>query len=162
MAPMGVQDHRPVDRQSLTFTTDPLTEDMEISGPSTVELYISSTADDTDVVAILSDVRPDGYSQILRRNILRASRRESLENPTAIEPGKAYKLTIPIFPVSNMFLKGHRLRLTVSSSSFPKWFVGHNKFAKNNEEAPWVHATNTIYHDGQHPSVLIVPVIPPK
>jgi len=160
--PMGVQDHRPVDQQSMTFTTAPLVEDLEVSGPSSVEIYLSSTADDTDVVAVLCDVRPDGYSQILRRNILRASRRQSLENPTAIEPGKIYKLTIPIYPVSNVFLKGHRLRLTVSTSSFPKWLPGHNKFADNNEDAPWVHATNTFYHDAQHVSALIVPVIPAK
>ena len=153
--------HKTVHLKSLTFTTAPLEEDLEISGTSTLELYASSTADDTDFVATLIDVHPNGYSQILRQNILRASRRESLENPTAIEPGKVYQLKIPIYPISNVFLRGHRLRLTVTSSSFPKWMPNHNKFMLDNEKAPWVTATNTIYHNEERPSVLTVPVILP-
>lgn len=160
--PAGARDHRPADRKSLTFTTAPMTEDSEISGPSTVDLYISSSADDTDFVATLIDVHPDGYAQQLRQTILRASRRESLENPTPIVPGKVYKLTIPIYPVSNVFQKGHRLRLTVTSSSFPKYLPNHNKFMLDNEAAPWVTARNTVYHDPQRPSVLTVPFIPAK
>ncbi|MBI4481068.1 MAG: CocE/NonD family hydrolase [Acidobacteria bacterium] len=162
MDPMGYQDHRPVDRLSVTFTSEPLAEDLEISGPGVVELHVSSTADDTDFVAILTDVHPEGYSQILRRNIIRASRRDSLENPTPIEPGKVYKLAISMFPMSNTFLKGHRLRLSVSSNSFPKWLPGHNKFSANNEEAPFATAINTVYLDAQRPSTLTVPVIPAK
>ncbi|MBI2818837.1 MAG: CocE/NonD family hydrolase [Acidobacteria bacterium] len=160
--PAGARDHRPADRKSLTFTTAPMTEDLEISGPGTVDLYISSTADDTDFVATLIDVHPNGYAQQLRQTILRASRRESLETPTPIEPGKVYKLTIPIYPVSNVFQRGHRLRLTVTSSSFPKWLPSHNKFTMDNEAAPWVTARNTVYHDPQRPSVLTVPVTPAK
>lgn len=158
--PMGPRDHRPADRRSLTFTTAPLPEDMEISGPGSAELYVSSTADDTDFVVTLVDVHPDGYAQILRQNILRASRRESLEKPAPIVPGKVYQLTIPIFPISNVFLKGHRLRLTVSSSSFPRYLPNHNKFSLNNEDAPYLTATNKLYHDGQRPSALVVPVVP--
>lgn len=160
--PRGARDHRPADRRSLTFTTAPLAEDLEITGPSMLELHVSSTADDTDFTAALIDVHPDGYAQILRQNILRASRRESLENPSPIEPGKVYKLEIPIYPISNVFLKGHRLRLTVTSSSFPKWLPNHNKFMLNNEDAPYVAATNTVYHDASRASVLTVPVIPPE
>jgi len=160
--PNGARDHRPADRRSLTFTTAPLPEDLEISGPGTLELYASSSADDTDFVAALIDVHPNGYAQLLRQNILRASRRESLENPTAIEPRKVYKLTIPIYPISNVFLKGHRLRLTVSSSSFPKWLPIHNHFMLDNEQAPFVKATNTVYHDASRLSTLTVPVIPPR
>ncbi|MBI4442794.1 MAG: CocE/NonD family hydrolase [Acidobacteria bacterium] len=158
--PMGVRDHRPADQKSLTFTTPPLTEDMEISGPSSVELYVASTADDTDFVVTLLDVQPDGYAGVLRQSILRASRRESVEKPTPIVPGRVYKLAISIPPISNVFLKGHRLRLTVTSSSFPRYLPNHNKFMLNNEEAPWVVARNTVYHDAQRPSSLTVPVIP--
>jgi len=160
--PMGARDHRPADQRSLTFTTPPFTEDMEISGPSTAELYVSSDADDTDFVVTLIDVHPDGYAQILREGILRASRRESLVSPSPIEPGKMYKLTIPIHPVSKLFQRSHRLRLTVASSSFPKYMPNHNHFMQNNEDAPWTTATNTVYHDAQRPSVLIVPVIPAR
>ena len=162
--PRGVRDHRPADEKSLTFTTAPFAEDTEISGPLTLELYIASTADDTDFVATVTDVRPDGYSAYLRQNVQRASSRESLENPTPIIPGKIYKLTIAVFPLSNVFFKGHRLRLTVSSSSLPRYLPGHNKFLKNNQEdeAPWIVAHNTVYHDAQRPSVLIVPVVPNK
>lgn len=158
--PMGARDHRPADNQSLTFTTPALLEDLAIAGPSTVELYASSSTDDTDFVVTLIDVHTDGYAQILRQNIIRASRRESLEQPTAIVPGRVYKYTIPIYPVGNVFKKGHRLRLTVSSSSFPRWLPNHNRFMFDNEQAPWTTAINTIYHDEQRPSVLIVPVIP--
>ncbi|HWP85216.1 MAG TPA: CocE/NonD family hydrolase, partial [Terriglobia bacterium] len=158
--PMGARDHRPADQRSLTFTSAELTEDLEVAGPSTVELYASSSSDDTDFVVTLIDVHPNGYSQILRQNILRASRRESLENPAPIVPGRIYKFTIPIYPVGNVFLKGHRIRLTVSSSSFPRWLVNHNKFSIDNEKAPWTTARNTVYHDAQRPSVLILPVIP--
>ena len=158
--PMGARDHRPADQKSLTFTSAAFTEDLAMAGPSTVELYASSSANDTDFVVTLIDVHPNGYAQLLRQNILRASRRESLEKPTPIVPGRAYKYSIPIYPVGNVFLKGHRLRLTVSSSSFPRWLPNHNKFMLDNEQAPWTTARNTIYHDPQHPSVLVLPVIP--
>ncbi len=162
--PKGVRDHRPVDQKSLTFTTSPFTEDTEITGLPSVELYASSTANDTDFVVTLVDVRPGGYAAYLRQNILRASRRESLEKPTPITPGKIYKITIPMFPISNVFLKGHRLRLTISSSSLPRYLPGHNKFMLNSEEdtAAWIVAKNKIYHDAQHPSALIAPVVPQK
>ncbi|MBI4442793.1 MAG: CocE/NonD family hydrolase [Acidobacteria bacterium] len=156
----GVKDHRPADRRSLTFTTEPFAENMEIIGPSTVQLYVSSTADDTDFIVTLVDVHPNGYAEMLRQNAQRASRRDSLEKPTPIEPGKVYQLTIPIVPISNLFLKGHRLRLTVTSSSFPRYLPIRNKFALNSDETPIVVAENTIYHDSQYPSSLIVPVIP--
>src|SRR5581483_10760678 len=158
--PMGARDHTPADNRSLTFTTAPLTENLEMAGPSTAELYVSSDSNDTDFVVTLIDVHPNGYAQQLRQNILRASRRDSLERPTPIVPKQIYKLTIPIFPVGNVFLKGHRLRLTVSSSSFPRWLPNHNRFSINNEDAPWTNATNTLYHDAQHPSALIIPVLP--
>ncbi len=123
-------------------------------------MYASSSTDDTDFVVTLIDVHPDGYSQILRQNILRASRRESLERPSEIVPGRVYMYTIPIYPVGNVFQKDHRLRLTVSSSSFPRWLPNHNKFMLDNEQAPWTTAINTIYHDAPRPSVLILPVLP--
>jgi predicted acyl esterase len=85
-----------------------------------------------------------------------------LEKPTRIVPGRVYKYTIPIYPLGNVFLKGHRLRLTVSSSSFPRWLPNHNKFMLNNEAAPWTVARNTIYHDAQHPSVVILPIVAAK
>src|SRR5262249_37481370 len=119
--PMGARDHRPSDMTSLTFTTPEFDQPVEISGPSTVDLFVSSSADDTDFVVTLVDVHPDGYAQMLRESIQRASRRESIENPTPIVPKRIYKLTIPIHPISNQFQKGHRLRLTVASSSFPKY-----------------------------------------
>ncbi|MBI4446569.1 MAG: CocE/NonD family hydrolase [Acidobacteria bacterium] len=160
--PMGARDHTPADQRSLTFTSPPLTEDMEITGSSTFEFYASSSANDTDFVVALIDVHPNGYAQILRQNILRASCRESLEKPTPIQPGRVYKMTIPLYPISNLFKKGHRLRVTVTSSSFPKWMPNHNKFAKNNEEAPFTLAKNTLYHDAQRPSSIVLPVVPPK
>ena len=160
--PMGARDRQASDQKELD-----LYDDANGGGHGSIRakhsgLYVSSSANDTDFIATLSDVHPDGYAQTLRESILRASRRESLSNPTPIVPGRVYKLTIQIHPISNVFMKGHRLRLTVSSSSFPKYMPNHNSFAENNEDAPWTTAKNTVYHDARKLLTLIVPLVPAK
>ncbi|MFQ5790658.1 MAG: CocE/NonD family hydrolase [Acidobacteriota bacterium] len=158
--PEGAQDHRPADRRSLTYTTPPLEEDLEITGFSRVEFFASSTAVDTDWVVTLIDVHPSGYAQHLRQNLLRARYRDGDEAPTLMEPGTIYPFTIEIYPLSNLFKKGHRIRLSVTSSSFPKWYPNGNTGREILEDRPGIVATNTIYHDSDHPSRLVVPVIP--
>jgi putative CocE/NonD family hydrolase len=160
--PMGARDHRPADRLSLTYTTPPLERDTEVTGLPKVEFHASSTAVDTDWVVTLSDVRPDGYSQILRENILRARYREGDEKPVLMEPGKIYKFAIEMYPVSNLFKQGHRIRIALTSSSFPKWYPNGNTGKEIDEDMPGVVATNTIYHDAAHPSRVVLPVIPPQ
>ena len=158
--PNGARDHRPADRRSLTFTTPALEEDVEVTGLPTVEFYAASSAVDTDWVVALTDVHPDGYSQTLRQNILRARYREGDEAPVLMTPGEVYKFVIEMYPVSNLFKAGHRIRLTVSSSSFPKWYPNGNTGREMDEDMPVIVAENTIYHDAERPSKVILPIIP--
>ena len=158
--PSGAQDNRLADQQSLTYTTEPLMEDMEVTGFSRVELFASSSAVDTDWVVTLVDVHPSGFAQHLRQTLLRARYRDGDEKPVFMEPGMIYPFTIGIHPIANVFKKGHRIRLTVTSSSFPKWYPNGNTGKEMLDDRPGVIATNTIYHDTEHPSRLILPVIP--
>ena len=158
--PMGARDHRPVDRLSLTYTTPPLEEDLEVTGWPVLEFYASSSAVDTDWVVTLSDVHPDGYSQHLRQNLLRAKFREGFERPVLMTPGQPHRFRIEMFPIANVFKEGHRIRIAIQSSSFPKWYPNQNTGRELYEEVPGVVATNTIYHDGERPARLTLPVIP--
>ena len=158
--PMGARDHRPADRSSLTYTTLPLGRDVEVTGWPRVVLHASSSALDTDWVVTLTDVHPDGYSQLLRQNILRARYREGDERPVLLEPGKIYELEIEMYPVSNLFRAGHRIRLAVTSSSFPKWYPNGNTGREMDQDRPPVVAENTVYHDARRPSKVVLPVVP--
>ena len=105
-------------------------------------------------------VNPDGYSQFLRQNILRARYREGNEKPVLMEPGKIYRFSIDVYPIANLFKAGHRIRLTVASSSFPKWYPNGNTGREINEDFPPVVATNQIFHDREHPSRVTLPIVP--
>ena len=158
--PMGARDNRPADVRSLTFTTPVLEEDTEVTGMPTVELWASSSAVDTDWTVTITDVHPDGYSQTLRQNILRARYREGDEAPVLMSPGEVYKFVIEMYPISNLFKAGHRIRMTVSSSAFPKWLPNGNTGREMDEDMPVIIAENTIYHDAERPSKAILPIIP--
>ena len=159
----GPRDQRPVEARAdvLSFATLALTEDTEVTGPVTLELYASSTAVDTDFTAKLVDVGPDGYARNLTEGIVRGRYRDSQEKPSPMEPGKVYALKIDLWSTSNVFLKGHKIRVEVSSSNFPRFDRNLNtgKLAAD-DQAP-VKATNTIYHDAQHPSALLLPIVAP-
>jgi uncharacterized protein len=158
--PNGARDHRPADRLSLTYTTPSLERDVEVTGIPKVELFGSSTAVDTDWVVTIADVHPNGYAQILRQNLLRARFRGGYEHPSLMEPNTPYTFTIEMFPISNLFKQGHRIRLTVSSSSFPKWYPNDNTGRNIDDNAAPIVATNTLYHDSEHRSRAILPIIP--
>src|SRR5207237_8382578 len=115
--------HGPADNRggAVGYNTPVLREDVEVTGPISVELYASSSAVDTDFTAKLVDVRPDGYAQNLTDGILRARYRNSQEKPGLMQPGNIYKFTIDVWATSNVFLSGHRLRLEISSSNFPRF-----------------------------------------
>jgi putative CocE/NonD family hydrolase len=115
---------------------------------------------DTDFTAKLVDVRPDGYAQNLTDGILRARYRNSQEKPELMQAGTIYKFTIDVWATSNVFFAGHRLRLEISSSNFPRFDRNLNTADDPERGARWVKATNTIFHDREHPSALILPVIP--
>ena len=145
---------------SLTYTSEPLAEPLEVTGFVRVEFFAASSAVDTDWVVTVSAVHESGYSQLLRQMIQRARYREGDEAPVLLTPGEIVPYTIELYPMSNVFLKGQRIRLTVTSSSFPKWYPNGNTGKEMMEDRPGLVATNTIYHDADHPSKLILPVIP--
>ena len=145
----------------LVYSTEPLGQDMDVTGPVTVELYVRSSAVDTDFTAKLVDVHPDGYAQNMTDGIVRMRYRDSRDKPELMKPGQIYKITVDLWATSNVFLAGHRLRLEVSSSNFPRF--DHNM---NTGDADIAHATkkvpatNTILHDAAHPSALVISVVP--
>ena len=159
----GPQDQRPVEARPdvLSFSTPPLTQDTEVTGPVSLQLYASSSAVDTDFTAKLVDVWPDGYAQNLTEGILRASYRNSSGKPEALKPGQVYPFQIDLWSTSNVFLKGHRIRLEVSSSNFPRFDRNLNTGKSAAVDQASVKATNTIYHDARYPSVLTLPVVAP-
>ena len=158
----GPRDQRSDEARSdvLVFNTPAFTRDFEVTGPVSVELYASSSAVDTDFTAKLVDVWPNGFAQNLADGIIRARYRDSQEKPELINPGQIYKLTIDLWATSNVFLAGHKLRLDLSSSNFPRFDRNLNTGENQNRATRWVKATNTIYHDQQHPSALILSVTP--
>jgi putative CocE/NonD family hydrolase len=158
----GPRDQRSVeDRQDvLVYSTPALEQDMEITGPVTLDLFASSSAPDTDFTAKLVDVGPDGFAQNLTEGILRARYRDSTQHATPIEPGNVLEYKIGLWSTSNVFLKGHRIRLEVSSSNFPRFDRNLNTGKPASDSDSAVKATNTIYHDADHPSSLILPAIP--
>jgi len=125
----------------------------------TLELYAKTSAVDTDFTAKLVDVGPDGFAQNLSEGILRGRYRDSRETPSLMNPGEVYKLSIDLWATSNVFRKGHVLRLEVSSSNFPRFDRNLNTGEEAKFAQRFVSATNSIYHDAQHPSALTLPVV---
>jgi hypothetical protein len=153
-------------RDVLVFMSPPLGEDVEVTGPIDVKLWASSTALDTDFTAKLIDVHPPsldfpaGIDMNLEDGIIRARFRNSLEKQELMKPGAIYQFTIQLYPTSNLFKAGHRIRLDISSSNFPRFDVNPNTGEPLNAHRRMITATNTIYHDAAHPSHLILPIIP--
>ena len=159
--PPGPQDQRVVEAREdvLIYSTLAFAQDTEITGPISLELFAKSSAVDTDFTAKLLDVAPDGYAQNLTEGIVRARYRDSQERSSPLNPGQIYKFTIDLWSNSNLFRKGHILRLEVSSSNFPRFDRNLNTGEDPALATHYVSATNTIYHDTEHPSALLLPVV---
>ncbi|MBK6659006.1 MAG: CocE/NonD family hydrolase [Proteobacteria bacterium] len=159
----GPRDQRAVESRAdvLCYTSAVLAEDTEITGPVSLTLYVSSSALDTDFTGKLVDVHPDGRAMILTDGILRARYRESLSTPTLMQPGTVYELVIDMIATANLFRAGHRIRLEVSSSNFPRFDRNTNSGGVIAEESAddFVVATNRVWHDERHPSHVVLPVI---
>ncbi|MGH9377483.1 MAG: CocE/NonD family hydrolase [Terriglobia bacterium] len=157
----GARDQRSNEarKDALVFSTPVFTHDFVVTGPVRLVLYASSSAPDTDFTAMLTDVGPDGFARNITDGIIRARYRDSMEKPEFMTPGKIYKFTIDLWATSNDFLAGHRLRLDVSSSNFPRFDRNLNTRESPEAGTRWVKATNTIYHDAAHPSALVLPVM---
>ena len=158
----GVIDQRPVDGICLTYTSEPLREELEVTGPVKAVLFGMSSAPDTDWVVRLTDVHPDGYSRPLCDGILRARYRESFAHPRLLEPGKVYRFEVDLWGTSNVFLEGHRIRVVVTSSSFPRFDRNLNTGGPIHREASGQPAINTVMRDAMRPSHIVLPVIPPR
>ena len=158
----GPRDQKVVEARSdvLVYSTPPLEQDLEVTGPVTLDLYASTSAVDTDFTAKLVDVGPDGTAINLTEGILRAKYRESTTGEAKpIVPGKVYEYKIGMWSTSNVFLKGHRIRIEVSSSNFPRFDRNLNTGQDAATDSTFVKATNTILHDPAHPSALVLPVV---
>jgi putative CocE/NonD family hydrolase len=158
----GPRDQKEVEARPdvLVYSTTPLAEDTEATGPVTLDLFAKTSAADTDFTAKLVDVGPDGTAINLTEGILRARYRESTKGaPKPITPGDVYEYKIDMWSTSNVFLKGHRIRLEVSSSNFPRFDRNLNTGKDDAADGEMVKATNTVLHDSVHPSALILPVV---
>lgn len=144
----------------LVFTGEPLNREMEVTGPVTMTLYASSSAPDTDFTAVLCDVYPDGRSIIVCEGIRRARYRDSVTAPSLMTPGVAYEFTIDMWQTSQVFKAGHRLRVEVSSSNFPRFDRNPNMGGELWNETEMQPARQTVFHDRGRPSHVLLPVIP--
>jgi uncharacterized protein len=160
---VGPLDQRQIEAREdvLCYTTSPLERSVEVTGPIELVLHVSSSARDTDFTGKLVDVHPDGRAEILTDGILRARYRQSFSSPVLMEPGHVYELHIDLGATSNVFLTGHRIRLEVSSSNFPRFDRNSNTGGTiaSEQEKDFVQAINRVYHSQVYPSQLVLPVI---
>jgi putative CocE/NonD family hydrolase len=158
----GAYDHRAIEARPdvLVYSTQPLGEDLEVTGPVTLTLYASSSAVDTDFTAKLLDVEPCGYARNLTDGILRARYRSSRTEPSFLAPGAVYRFEVDLVATSNLFKKGHRIRLEVSSSNFPRFDRNANTGGPIGADTHVVSALQTVYHTREYPSHVTLPVVP--
>lgn len=160
----GPDDYRAVERRDdvLVYTSNPLTEDTEICGPIRVELYAASSARDTDFMAKLLDVWPNGFAQRLIDGLVRARFRDGMDRPSLIEPGRIYAYKIDLWNTCQVFKKGHRIRLEVASSAFPKYDRNPNTGEALGMTTRVEVARQKIFHDREHPSHVVLPIVSRK
>lgn len=158
---MGPYDQTSIEKREdvLVYTTPNLKKDMEVTGPVKVILYASSSALNTDFTAKLVDVYPDGRAMRICEGIIRASHRNPAESPSNIEPGKIYKYDIDLWATSNLFKKGHQIRVEISSSNFPRFDRNLNTGNNFATETNIVNAEQKIYHSENYPSCIVLPLI---
>jgi putative CocE/NonD family hydrolase len=144
----------------LVYSTPPLQQDLEATGPVKLILWAASSATDTDFTGKLVDVAPDGKAYNLCDGILRARYRNGMQKPVLLEPGQPQRFEIDLWVTSNVFKTGHRIRLEVSSSNFPRFDRNPNSGKPFGTDTELLAANQTILHEAEHPSQLVLPVIP--
>jgi uncharacterized protein len=157
----GAMDQRPIEERPdvLVYTSEPLTEGLEVSGPIDFTVYVSSDRRDTDITVKLLDVYPDGRAYNLDETIQRLRYRDGYEKETWMEPGRVYKVALQPMTTSNYFAAGHRIRIEVSSSNFPRFDRNLNTGGRNFDEAEGVVARNSIHHSRRYPSSITLSVV---
>ncbi|KRE89415.1 acylase [Frateuria sp. Soil773] len=159
----GSYDQRPEESRNdvLVYDSEPFAQGTEVSGPITVTLYVSSDAKDTDFTFKVMDVHPDGKAFNLTENIQRMRYREGYDKPPVwMEKDKVYKVAFQPIDTSNYFEAGHRLRVAISSSNFPRFDRNLNTGGNNYDETKGVVAHNAVHHDKAHPSQIVITVVP--
>jgi putative CocE/NonD family hydrolase len=144
----------------LVYSTPVLERAIEITGPIKMMLYASSRARDTDFTVKLVDVHPTGFAQNLTDGIVRARYRQSRTRPTLIASDRIYAYEIDVGVTSNLFHAGHRIRLEISSSNFPRFDRNPNTGHPFGQDDQLIPTEQTIYHDAAHPSHVLLPIIP--
>ena len=159
---MGPRDQQTVEWRPdvLVYSTTPLDSDIEVTGPVKMVLYASSSAPDTDFTAKLVDVNANGTAINVAEGIIRGRYRDSWEQPELMEPGRVYKFEIDLWSTSNCFLAGHRVRVEVASSNFPHFDRNPNTGNPFGQDVELQVAHQTVYHDADHPSHIVLPIIP--
>ncbi len=159
----GPLDQRPLEgrRDVLAYTTEPLPDDLEVTGPLSLTLHAATSARDADWVAKLCDVEPNGFSRIIAEGVLRASFREGFERQIPVQPGRSYKYAIDLQATSNVFRRGHRIGLLLTSSSFPRFDRNSGAaLSPGDVRDEDLHAAEqTVFHDAQRASCLLLPVV---
>jgi putative CocE/NonD family hydrolase len=164
----SVEPYRPLAERPdvLVFQTEPLSEDVEVTGPLVARLWISSDCPDTDFTAKLVDVYPpnedypEGFAMNVTDGIVRVRYRDSWERPELMTPGEVYEVTIEAFPTSNLFVRGHRIRVDVSSSNYPHFDLNFNTGEPEGLATHSRVATNTVFMDRDRPSYVVLPLVP--
>ena len=160
--PVGVQDQRDVEARQdvLVYTGEPLSEPLEVTGPVTVTLFAATSAPDTDFTAKLVDVRPDGYARNLADGVLRGRYRASRTRPTLLQPDTVTEFPIDLWATSHVFQPGHRIRVEISSSNFPRFDRNLNTGDDQATSSHFQTASQTVFHDSRYPSHILLPIIP--
>ncbi|WP_232696667.1 CocE/NonD family hydrolase [Brevibacillus daliensis] len=158
----GPDDYSAIERRDdvLVYSTEVLTEDVEVTGPIKMQLFAASSATDTDYMVKLLDVWPNGVVQRLTDGMVRARFRKGMEHPELIEPDKVYEYTVDCWNTCHVFKKGHQIRIEVASSAFPKYDRNLNTGEHLGHGSRMIVADQTIYHNHQYPSAVLLPIIP--
>ncbi|HCQ00062.1 MAG TPA: acylase, partial [Candidatus Latescibacteria bacterium] len=143
----------------LVYTTEPLETGVEVSGTIEIKLYVASDVKDTDFTVKILDVYPDGKAYNLDETIQRARYREGYDKEVFMEEGEVYEISVSPMSTSNYFAEGHRIRIEVSSSNFPRFTRNLNTGGNNYDETEGIPARNTIHHSADHPSQIKLPII---
>jgi uncharacterized protein len=160
----GPDDYRSIERRDdvLVYTSEPIAKDVLVCGPIRARIHAVSSARDTDFMAKLIDVWPNGFAQRLTDGMVRARFRDGIERPTLIEPGRIYAYDIDLWNTCQVFKRGHRIRLEIASSAFPKYDRNPNTGEALGKTTRTEVAQQRIYHDREHPSHVVLPIVPQR
>ena len=159
--PPGPLDQSSVEKRPdvLVFTSPPLAEEIEVTGPVRTVLYVSTSANDTDFTAKLVDVQPDGKPLLVTDGIQRLRYRLSLNTPVYVKRNQAYQISVDTGVTSYVFAPHHRIRVEISSSNFPRYDRNLNATGPNADQTKMAKAKQTVFHQQGYPSAIILPVI---